>query len=226
MTQAQFRFTGIGKAFGERRVLKAANIDLSAGCCVLLSGRNGSGKSTLLRIMAGMEKPDRGEVDFGGGPLPWRRCSHYLQQHILYLHQQPYMFDGNVRYNLGYALRRGRDKKTLIAAALHWGGLEAMANAPARSLSGGERQRLALARAWLRRPAAMLLDEPTANMDIEARITTLALLRSLKEEGYALLISSHDQHHFDDLFDVRLHLGDGRIGPARPSAQRITVVRS
>ncbi|HFE48089.1 MAG TPA: ATP-binding cassette domain-containing protein, partial [Chromatiaceae bacterium] len=162
MTHAQFRFAAIGKSFGQRRVLEDVGIELNAGHCVLLSGRNGSGKSTLLRILAGMQKPDRGEVDFGGGPLPWRRCSRYLQQHILYLHQQPYMFDGDVRYNLGYALRRGKDKKSLVAAALHWGGLEGMAHSPARSLSGGERQRLALARAWLRRPAAMLLDEPTA----------------------------------------------------------------
>lgn len=225
MTHAQFRFAAIGKSFGQRRVLEDVGIELNAGHCVLLSGRNGSGKSTLLRILAGMQKPDRGEVDFGGGPLPWRRCNRYLQQHILYLHQQPYMFDGDVRYNLGYALRRGKDKKSLVAAALHWGGLEGMAHSPARSLSGGERQRLALARAWLRRPAAMLLDEPTANMDAEARVTTLALLRTLKDEGYALVISSHDPHHFDDLFDVHLHLSDGRIGLAEPATQRITVVR-
>ncbi len=225
MSQPLFRFHDIHKTFGSRPVLRGADIDLTAGHCTLLTGRNGSGKSTLLRIMASIEKPDRASVDFGGGALPWRRCSRYLRQHILYLHQQPYMFDGDVRHNLGYALKRGKGRRSLVDAALHWGGLEHLAGAPARSLSGGERQRLALARAWLRRPTAMLLDEPTANMDGEARHATLELLRALREEGYALLISSHDQHHFGDLFDTRLELRDGRLAPRARTASPLSVVR-
>ncbi len=224
MSQALFRFIDVRKSFGRRPLLRGADIELVAGRCALLVGRNGSGKSTLLRIMASLEPPDRASVDFGGGPLPWRRCRGYLQRHILYLHQQPYLFDGDVRYNLGYALKGGRDKRALVDAALRWGGLEALAGAPARSLSGGERQRLALARAWLRRPAVMLLDEPTANMDGEARHATLELLRALREEGYALLIASHDQHHFGDLFDARMALREGRVAQCADEPPAIAAV--
>mgnify|MGYP001820128127 FL=1 len=124
------------------------------------------------------------------------------------------MFDGSVRFNLAYALNRQltrQQRKAHIEQALAWAGLESHAQESAKNLSGGERQRVALTRAWLRRPDVLLLDEPTANLDQESRRRTLALLDSLRSEGIALLIASHDQTHFSSLIDSHILLQEGGL---------------
>ncbi|MCU7881421.1 MAG: ATP-binding cassette domain-containing protein [Candidatus Thiodiazotropha sp. (ex Lucinoma aequizonata)] len=91
------------------------------------------------------------------------------------------MFDESVRYNLGYALPGGLAKQlrnNMIDSTIDWAELNHLHDTPAKSLSGGERERVSLARAWLRNPQILLLDEPTANLDQEARRRTLDLLRS------------------------------------------------
>ena len=210
----QLCFTDIQKRFGHRQILTGTDLVVSSGHCSLLSGPNGAGKSTLLRICAGLEKPDQGQVDIGKGNVSWRRCRHTLQAKTVYLHQQPYMFDGSVIQNLAYALPRWipQPKRIqLISKALAWAELESIATSPAKTLSGGERQRVAIARAWLREPTVMFLDEPTTNMDQDARQRTVLLLRSLKEQGIALLVASHDPKHFYSLTNTWLHLSAGRI---------------
>jgi tungstate transport system ATP-binding protein len=209
------QITALHKRFAKRAVLNGIELSLRPGECNLLSGANGVGKTTLLRIVSGLEKPDSGQIAIlSKSARSWRRCRSDLQKQILYLHQQPYMFDGTVRYNLGYALAKGLDKPTrtqLIDAASDWAGLAHLSDTPAKLLSGGERQRVSLARARLRNPRIMLLDEPTANLDQEARERTLELLKSLKEQGIALLLASHDPLHFSVLIDRHLHLYEGRL---------------
>ena len=210
----QLYFIDIQKRFGPRQILTGTDLVVSSGQCSLLSGANGAGKSTLLRICAGLEKPDHGSVDVGSGNQAWKRCRHTLQAKAVYLHQKPYMFDGTVIQNLGYALPRRIPqprRKQLVSEALAWAELESIATTSAKTLSGGERQRVAIARAWLREPTVMLLDEPTANLDQEARGRTIQLLHSLKEQGIALLVASHDPKHFYNLTDTWLHLSAGRI---------------
>jgi tungstate transport system ATP-binding protein len=212
---AILQITALYKSFGKREVLNNIELSLRPGECNLLSGANGAGKTTLLRIISGLEKPDSSQITIASkSTKSWRRCRADLQKQVLYLHQQPYMFDGSVRYNLGYALAKGLDKpsrKHLIDAAIHWAGLGHLTDAHAKSLSGGERQRVSLARAWLRNPRILLLDEPTANLDQEARERTLELLKSFKEQGIALLLASHDPLQFCALIDHHLHLYKGRL---------------
>ncbi|MEW8027099.1 MAG: ABC transporter ATP-binding protein [Candidatus Thiodiazotropha sp.] len=207
--------SALDKRFGRRVVLKAIELTLHAGECTLLSGGNGAGKTTLLRILSGLEKPDNSQITVAtDSPRSWRRCRGDLHRRILYLHQQPYMFDGSVRYNLGYALPTELDKqsrKRMIDSAIDWAGLHHLTDTPAKSLSGGERQRVSLARAWLRNPRILLLDEPTANLDQEARERTLNLLKSFKEQGIALILASHDPLHFSSLIDRHLHLFEGGL---------------
>jgi len=202
------------KAFAGQHVLNDVDLTLEGGILTLLSGPNGAGKSTLLRIIAGLEKPDSGRIDFGDGEKKWQKAKPMLFSRVLYLHQQPYMFDGSIEYNLRFALPRKMKSKEcnrLIAQAIEWAGLSAQLNTPAKKLSGGERQRLALARAWLRKPDVVLLDEPTSNMDRAARGRTLELLEALKTEGIALLAASHDPDHFASLADQQIHLRDGQL---------------
>ncbi|MCU7878201.1 MAG: ABC transporter ATP-binding protein [Candidatus Thiodiazotropha sp. (ex Lucinoma borealis)] len=206
--------SALNKRFGKRQVLQEIELVLCPGECNLLSGGNGAGKTTLLRILSGLEKPDSSRIDIGNGFQSWRRSRADLQKNVLYLHQQPYMFDGSVRYNLGYALPGGLPKQlrnNMIDSAIDWAELNHLHDTPAKSLSGGERQRVSLARAWLRNPQILLLDEPTANLDQEARRRTLDLLRSFKKEGISLLLASHDPIHFSSLIDRHLHLYDSHL---------------
>ncbi len=205
---------------GDRNLFDSMNLRLESGRCVLLTGENGAGKTTLLRILAGLQKPREGRFRLEGGDFAaWKKMRRILQKRVLYLHQQPYMFDGTVEYNLRFALSRstGRGaKEELVERALEWVGMSGFRRKYARSLSGGERQRVALARAWLASPTVMLLDEPTANLDAESRERTLRLLRQLRLQGMTLVLASHDPHHFTDLPDRILRLHQGRIFHAAP----------
>lgn len=227
-TPLKLCFDDIHKRFGKRAVLNGANIQLNGGACTVLTGSNGEGKTTLLRIMAGLEKPDRGSIDMGLGATRWHRCYSALRTSILYLHQHPYLFDGSVSRNLAYAItdKHNRDLcQQRISEALEWGGLSSIADNHAKTVSGGERQRVALARAWLREPRALLLDEPTANLDPEARTRTLELLFRLKESGIALLITSHDPHHFASLANKHLQLTQGILAEEFSHSTNVTPFR-
>ena len=214
------QWTDIVKTFGNKRqqkcILDHINVELHGGELVLLSGKNGSGKSTLLRIMAGLVKPDQATINTGLETRTWKQCRNTLQQEVMYLYQEPYMFDGSVYRNLAYALDAPRQTYK-IKQALAWAGLESQANMSAKCLSGGERQRVALAQAWLKQPSVLLLDEPTANMDDASRRRTEELLLAFKDNGTALFIASHDPNHFTQSMDHRLQLIDGVLRPAAAS---------
>ncbi len=219
---AHIQFSEINKSYSKKRfgffadkknskvILDNIEIKLKGGECVLLTGKNGSGKSTLLRILAGMLKPDSATINTGLESLSWKKANKLIRQQVMYLYQEPYMFDGSVTRNLEYALD-GKKSANKIQQALEWANLEHRADTSAKCLSGGERQRVALAQAWLKQPSVLLLDEPTANMDEESRRSTEALLCKFKDAGAALLIASHDINHFHQTMDKRLQLDGGYI---------------
>ncbi len=193
-----------------RFILDNTGIALKSAECVLLTGKNGSGKSTLLRILAGLLKPDSATVDTGLASLPWKKARKLLREQLMYLYQEPYMFDGTVRKNLAYAIE-GTDKSQQINSALQWADLKHRETVAAKCLSGGEKQRLALAQAWLKQPRFLLLDEPMANMDKHAKRRTAKLLAEFKQAGTALLIATHDLDDLLPIMDKRLILTDGII---------------
>ncbi|MBJ6610536.1 MAG: ABC transporter ATP-binding protein [Candidatus Thiothrix moscowensis] len=210
----ELHFRNIHLRYQQRHILDGLELSLCQAHCTLLTGDNGAGKTTLLRILAGFDKPEQFQVDTGFGLLNWKQYRKTLQPSVLYLHQQPYMFEGSVRDNLDYALPRQLDKavrQARIQQALQWAVLERIADTPAKTLSGGEYQRVALARAWLRQPRILLLDEPTANMDKDARLRTIQLLRQLRDDGMALLVASHDPDYFSSLVNEHLHLQAGKL---------------
>lgn len=208
------KYQNLTKSFKRYKLLNDISLGLDNGSVILLRGENGAGKTTLLKILCGLEQPDTCKVDFGSGQMDWRRCRAQLQKQIMYLHQQPYLFDGDVRRNLNLALPRGLTKSQRdehISRGLSWARLENKNSAPAKTLSGGEMQRIALARAYLRTAKFLLLDEPIANLDADAQAQTLELLHRLKHAGTAILIASHQRKIFTPLIDRRILLVGGSI---------------
>jgi len=185
--------------------------------CVALSGRNGAGKSTLMRIIAGLEAPDSVAVTYQGVSMPWKRACQQMRTHVIYLHQQPYLFDRSVTDNISYGLRcQGLSIKEIsrrVSEALDWAGIAHLQLRNARELSGGERQRVAFARARILSPRVLLLDEPTANMDSEAREQAHRMIKRLREDGVSILLSTHEFHTVAHLCDTHLSLESCSLHP-------------
>jgi len=209
-----FSLLGLGKSFGERVLFENAQVGFEAGSGYVLTGPNGSGKTTLLRIAAGLE-PARGQAGFrvqssaiAEYPEAWRR-------EIVYVHQQPYLFHTSIEKNLEYGLaRRGMPPAERIARAreaLEWAGLGDRRTVPPHKLSGGEKQRVALARAKVLNPTLLLLDEPTANLDGDARRQVLELVTALCIENHTVVVASHDPEIIRLAILNRLHVYGGHI---------------
>lgn len=205
------------KSFGERRLLDIANITFTPGHLYVLIGDNGSGKTTLLRILAGLERAgalsmafDKAMCDNAAAyPASWR-------QRIIYVHQHPYLFHSSVADNIAYGLKmRGMNASTrapIVEAAIAWAGLRERAKVPPKRLSGGERQKVALARAKVLVPDVLLVDEPTANLDRDARAQIAALLTSAVDEGRIVIVASHDREIVELPNAMRLTLENGVLG--------------
>ena len=216
MNSFEYNFLGINKAFGSKSVVKDARLKIKNARCTLLIGENGSGKSTLLKIISGLERPDSGLIRINNKDYKWGQGKSVLLKNIMYLHQQPYMFDGSVEKNLQYLVKVSRQPVKLIDQAIEWAGLQDIIHQNAKSLSGGEKQRVAIARAYLRNPEVVLLDEPTANLDQVSKIRTLKLLKQFKSRGIAMIIASHDPDIFNGLQDERLQLDSGKLTNLKP----------
>ena len=208
-------FRGIEKTYSETKILRNVDISLYPGKCILLSGNNGSGKTTLLKIIAGLEKPSRAEIEFSGKSQSWKSSIRSIRREIIYLHQQPYLLSGTVESNVSYGLRfthlNRKQLRESVKEALEWVGLADVAKKPAKTLSGGIQQRVAFTRAWILKPKVLLLDEPMANMDIESREKAFELLKRMKSEGMSIVITSHDTNIIDGLIDNHFSLSDGKL---------------
>jgi tungstate transport system ATP-binding protein len=164
MTLYQLR--DIQHRYGARTILDLPALDIQRGEVLGIVGPSGSGKSTLLRLLQFLEPPTSGSFTFDGtllnGPVPLA-----VRRRVVTVFQQPALLDRSVFDNVAYGLRlRGRrDGREAILQALERVGLPNHAQTRAKTLSGGEAQRVALARALVLNPAALLLDEPTANLD-------------------------------------------------------------
>lgn len=198
-TAPALAFAGVSLAApgSSRPVLDALSFDLAAGECVAMTGRSGSGKSLVLALAAGLIAPDAGRVLLAGQPLAdWPEAD--LRARLALLPQRAALMRGTVFEALALArpdLTEAEAMAVLEAVQLTGvvaqnGGLSARLGDGGAGLSGGEARRLTLARAILRRPQVLLLDEPTEGLD---RPTAEAVLRGIRHElpAAALLIASH-----------------------------------
>ncbi|MDH3280163.1 MAG: energy-coupling factor ABC transporter ATP-binding protein [Gammaproteobacteria bacterium] len=208
-------FRHVVKRYGDRVLLHVEEFDIIQGFCTLISGDNGAGKTTLLKIFAGLLKPEQTNVVVNGIQLPWSKARYRYLKNIGFVHQDPYMLDTTVQRNLSYGLRMARVPRSQIedkvAEALRWARLDHLMHRKAKQLSVGEKQRVALTRARLLAPRALILDEPTANMDLQSRIATYQLIQQLRDEGMAVVVASHDRSGFEPLADRHLQLTGGKL---------------
>lgn len=151
--------------YGARTVLELPRLTIAPGEVFALVGPSGSGKSTLLRLLNGLEAATRGAIRFDNQPFSPDSPLALLRR-VTMVFQRPVLLTGSLRDNVAYGLRlRGAPVDGQVYAMLERVGLSALAGQAAHKLSGGELQRAALARALILRPAVLLLDEPTANLD-------------------------------------------------------------
>jgi tungstate transport system ATP-binding protein len=215
MSAPLFSVAALDKRFGERILFDGAQLALEAGSGYVLTGPNGSGKTTLLRIAAGLEPADQARLSFRAQPAPVDDYPEAWRHEIVYVHQQPYLFHTTIEKNLEYGLaRRGAppaECQARVRDALAWAGLSDRREVPPHKLSGGEKQRVALARAKVLNPTLLLLDEPTANLDGDARKQVLELVTALCIENHTVVVASHDPEIMRLAILNRLGVSDRRI---------------
>ncbi len=184
--------SGVSKSYGGREVLKGVTCSFAKGRISAILGPNGSGKTTLLRLIASLERPDRGDVrytDGTDGPALMRRMTLVAQR--------PCMFDTSLYNNIAFGLKvrglPGHEIRVRVDDALSASSLSHLSKVNAKSLSGGEAQRAAMARAYALRPDLVLLDEPAANLDPEGVDQMERLIHKMKsEQGMTALIVTHN----------------------------------
>lgn len=187
---------GLRKSFGERLLFDVAELVLQRGSSYLLTGVNGSGKTTMLRILAGLETAQIASISFEGVTIPVSEICAQLAPRVVYLHQHPYLFSSSVVANVAYGLKAAgmphAKREALVREAMTWAGVHHLAHIAPHKLSGGEKQRVALARARILNPKMLLLDEPTANLDGEARRQVAGLIRQMCDNNHCVVIATHD----------------------------------
>lgn len=195
-----------------KTVLGPVDLTLNTTGTSIIVGPNGSGKTTLLRVMHGIER-------INGGKVAWERDDPAKHGFVF---QTPIMMRRTVAENLAYPLKLMKTPKDQIAMAVdHWLvriGLEVSRGGQATRLSGGERQKLAIARALIRKPDVLFLDEPCANLDGHATREIEALLREVASAGTRLVMATHDLGQARRLANDVVFLLDGKIHECGPAA--------
>jgi ABC-2 type transport system ATP-binding protein len=206
--------TGLRKSYGATLALDGVDLVVEAGMILGLLGPNGAGKTSLVSIVAGLRRPDAGTVHVGGvdavrHPQRAQRLIGFAPQETgVYL---PLTVRDNLRFFAGLAGLRGRDLRDRIdtvAAAL---GLDELFGRRGTELSGGERRRLHTAIALVHRPQLVLLDEPTTGADVRTRTEILRLVRSLAEDGSAVVYSTHYLYEIEELGAYVTFIDRGRV---------------
>jgi molybdopterin-binding protein len=199
---------------GGRTILDIPEFEVPSNSMLAVLGPNGAGKSTLMRILAGLQRPTAGTLEFGG--RTGGAAVDALRRRSGFVFQAPYMWTGTVRRNLELGLRfhdvdeGERDERVgAIAAQI---GLEPLLDRSAAELSGGEVQRVALARALVLDPEVLFLDEPSSNLDAEAHAALREDLdRVARARAGAIVLATHERSDAFYLADDIAVLRAGRL---------------
>lgn len=207
--------------YGHRPVVSDIDLELLPGQLLVLIGTNGSGKSTLLKTLAGLVAPQEGDLSVLGrsaGSSPARVA--YLPQHPVSSHTLPLRARDVVA--MGRFARRGllgrmtRDDVAVIEESMVRTGADAFPHEPLRDLSGGQQQRVHLAQVLSRRAEVLLLDEPTAGLDINGRRLVAELVAEERNRGVTVVMATHELSDADTA-DTVLLLAQRVVSKGAPS---------
>ena len=212
-------FSAVAKRYpGGQQALREVSFSIEPGELVFLTGRSGAGKSTLLKLIPAIERPTSGSVIVHGqnvGALK-RAAIPYLRRNLgLVFQDQKLLYDrsvfDNVMLPLAFSAHAPREAARRVRAALDKVGLLAREKANPVQLSGGEQQRLAIARAVVNRPAVLVADEPTANLDAESAARVIDIFVAFNQVGATVLIATHDKSLVERYGKRVMSLSEGRI---------------
>ena len=218
------QISDLRKQYGDRVVLDVGNLTLESDCSYALVGPNGSGKSTLLKVMAGVIDATSGAIDVHGDAARNDLAVGYMPQ-------KSYAFGFSVFRNVALALSGGKLPKSEIAerthAALMAVGMDGMASEKGSGLSGGGAQRIALARILVRDLDIVLLDEPTASMDIAGtKLVEDALMLYRERTGCLLVTATHAPAQARRIADKTVMLSAGNVVEFGSTADVLTSPQS
>lgn len=192
-----YRAANLDRFFGGRRVLNVPDFSIERKKIYALIGANGAGKTTLLNILAFLDRPSSGVLQFCGDDVGYGKGQLLrLRRRVVLLDQYPILFTRSVWKNVEFGLKvRGvSSKKRLrrVQEVLELVEMQEFSQADARTLSGGETKRVALARALAIEPEVLLCDEPTANVDLKNQETILGILKRLNsEQKTSIIMATH-----------------------------------
>ncbi|MBF56699.1 cell division ATP-binding protein FtsE [Halomonas sp. FeN2] len=212
-------FEHVGKRYGGRfEALAHLNFRVARGEMVFLTGHSGAGKSSLLRLVMRLEKPSRGRVVVAGHDIAQLHASQvpfYRRQIGVVFQDHQLLFDRSIFHNVSLPLEiqgvEPREAARRVRAALDKVGLLHREKALPIELSGGEQQRVGIARAVVNKPALLLADEPTGNLDPQLSADIMALFEDFNRIGTTVMIASHDLALIARLRHRILRLSDGRL---------------
>ena len=233
MSGPVLELVNVVKAYGDVSVLHGIDLRVDAGELVAVVGPSGSGKSTLLHIMGTLERPTSGVVRINGvdaAGLGDRQVADVRARDIGFVFQQFFLAAHataleNVADGMLYAGVPARVRRAKAAEALQRVGLSHRAHYKPAKMSGGERQRVAIARALVGRPAIVLADEPTGNLDSATGAGVVELLHELNDDGATIIVITHDNDLAGKL-PRQIRVLDGRIVPEPGEELRHAAVTS
>ncbi|HEY2784760.1 MAG TPA: ABC transporter ATP-binding protein [Fimbriiglobus sp.] len=211
---------------GEVAAVRGVSLTVPAGQRVAILGKSGSGKSTLLNLFGGLDVPTGGSLAVAGrklSSLTRRQLADFRQTCVGFIFQSYHLIPWksvlqNVAVPLVLAGRKPSDRRRAAADVLHAVGLGDRIDFRPNQLSGGERQRAAVARALVNKPALLLADEPTGNLDTHtARAVTDLILEQVSARGMTLVLVTHDEDLAARTADRTVRMQDGQMvseGPA------------
>jgi len=213
------QFQHVAKRYAaDLSALDDINLEIHRGELVLLSGASGAGKSTLLKLVYREEEPSAGKILVEGRNLQsfnGRAVAKLRRKVGLVFQEFKLLANLSALENIALAAEiAGTARKAARARAeqlLGELGLASRRHAKPDGLSGGEQQRVAVARALVNRPALILADEPTGNLDGTAAAETLRLFKDLRQQDSTIVIASHDDRFFKEIASRMVHLEKGRI---------------
>jgi cell division transport system ATP-binding protein len=203
---------------GGYQALQDVTFSVSPGEMVFITGHSGAGKSTLLKVIAAIEMPSSGSVIINGQNVSAMKSAAipYLRRNFgLMFQDHKLLFDRSVYDNVALPLAitgfSRREAAKRVRAALDKVGLLGREKSRPVTLSGGEQQRLCIARAIVNRPAILLADEPTGNLDAAYAEEIIGMFKSFNQVGVTVVIATHDEALIERLSPRILHLDHGRL---------------